>query len=322
MSHEDAIAALQEAVVADETPAPAAPEQAVEAPSASTPAPVEGAPEESVTEPEVQAPEAGNTEEEFVPFNPDDLPPDLIPAWKQLQSSFTPRLQEAAAIKKQVEELGGLDTLQQAANLYQQIGDPQNWPALYEELYQAMEQAGFEFEDGHEAPIAPLAPGQLPDDDPDLAPLVRELETLRGRSDEQQQLIENFVQAQEYQRTVAEEELRQAQLLAHMQQQVVGIRQANPSYTDDDMRAIIELAPFFNDDFGLAQQRYEEMFATRLNRWLDAKKAAGASVSTQPVAGAGIVSTEDSEPQTLREAEEEAVELMRRLQAAGELDFT
>lgn len=323
MSHEDVVAALTEAAAADSAPeAPA--EQAVETPStASAPAPVEGAPEESAT-PEVQAPKAPeHTPEPEAAFNPDELPPELLPAWKQMQAAFTPRLQEAAAIKKQFEELGGIESAQQAVDLYQRVSDPQNWPQLYEELYQAMERAGFEFEDPNAAqsPVVSSPFGQLAEEDPDLAPLVTALQNLEGRTNDQQQLIESFLYEQEAQRQVAEEELRQAQYLASLQQQVTAVRQANPQYTDADVRAIIELGSFYGDDIALAQQRYEQIVSDRLTRYFESKKVAGAATSTQPVAGAGVLSEQEKEHADIRDVEDEVVELMRRLQAEGEIDF-
>lgn len=319
MSHEEAISALEAAVAAGD-------EQAPEAPPASPAPVVEGAPVNA--EPQGQAAAQGEEpgsvqqpEEGFVPFNPDELPPELIPAWRQLQAAWTPKLQEAAAIQRRYEELGGEEAIQRAMEIYERVADPSSWPTLYEELYQAMEEAGFEFEDSPSAPAVSGAPASLPAvDDPELAPLVQELQALRGRSDEQQMLIEQFYAEQDAQRQLAEQELRQAQHLANLQRQVVGIRQANPSYTDEDIRDIVTLGSFYNDDLNLAQQAFEASFARRMDRYFEAKKL-GAPPSTQPVPGAGVVSEEDKRPVTLKDAEEEAVELMRRLQAAGEIDF-
>jgi hypothetical protein len=323
MSYDDAIAELTAAASqADDG------EQAVEAPTAppaSPPAPESGAPADNVT-PEGQAPEAPAPvapDTPDAPFNPDELPEELLPAWRQMQAAFTPRLQQAAAINKRFEELGGEDTVQQAVDLYTRISDPQSWPELYEELYRAMEASGFEFEDPtSSAPGGAVAPGlgQLPVDDPDLAPIIQQMEQLRSRSDEQQLLIDRFYAEQDIHRQMAEEELRQTQYLSNMQRQVVAIRQANPHYTDDDMRAVVELGSFYNDDLGLAQQRFEDIVASRLDRYFEAKKA-GAPASVQPPTGAGVLSDEDKRPITLADAEAEAVELMRRLQAEGEIDF-
>jgi hypothetical protein len=327
MSHDDALSALSEAAAQD-----AAAEQVEAAPPASPTAPEQGAPVEANVQPEGQAPvvppvdpagEGQPAPEPVVPFNPDELPEELLPAWRQMQAAFTPRLQQAAAITKRFEELGGEEAVQQAMSLYERVGNPEHWPTLYEELYQAMEQAGFEFEDPASAPatVASSPFSQLATDDPDLAPLISEMQALRGRTDEQQTLIEQFYQEQELRQQMADEELRQAQHLANLQRQVMTIRQANPTYNDEDVKAIIELGSFYGDDLPLAQQRYEAIIASRLNRYFESKKGA-TPPSTQPVPGAGVLSTTDDRPATLEDAEAEAVELMRRLQAAGEFDFS
>lgn len=319
MSHEDAVQAITEAAAAE-----AAGDQAAEvAPPAPTeaPAPVEGAPENVVAPEPVQAPQ-GNTEPEpLVPFNPDELPEELIPAWKQMQSAFTPRLQEAAAVKRTIEELGGVESVQQAVELAQWMQNPDNWPTVYEQVYQAMEEAGFEFEDGS-ITGAPAPAGQPfdPGDDPELAPIVSSLRSLEQQSAQQQQLIEQFYAQQESQQQMAALELQQMQHLAEMQRQVAGIRQANPSYTDSDMKAVIELASFYNDDLLTAQARYESIVADRLSRYFEGKRAAGAATATQTPAGAGVVSHESQEPESLEDASAMAEELLRQMQAAGELD--
>lgn len=323
MSDADVLSALQEAAAQD-----VAAEQAAEAPPASQPAPVVGAPVEGeapqVEDQAPEAPEAPEVEQSSipdpdVPFNPDELPEELLPAWHQLQRAFTPRLQEAAQIRKTFEELGGLETIQQAMDVYERIADPQNWPQLYEELYQAMEQSGFEFEDSSAPTASPESPFDQVADDPDLAPIIGELTALRSRTAEQEALLFQLQEEQEIRRQMAEEELRQTQYLTNMSRQVAAIRQANPHYDDDDVRAIIEIGTFFGDDLAAAQQRYEEHVTRRLTRYFNEKKA-GAPVAVQPVAGAGVLSQQDNAPETIEEAAAQAEELLRRLQAAGELD--
>lgn len=335
MTDEAVFSALTEAAAQD-----VAAEQVLNAPPASQPAapvaapasPQSDAPVEGTAAPEGQAPvqavEAGGVEqpaqEPAVPFNPDDLPEELIPAWRQMQAAFTPRLQQAAAIQKRFEELGGEDAVQQAIDLYTRVGDPQNWPTLYEELYNAMEEQGFEFEDPAlpGTPAAPTVQSPFGDvaSDPDLAPLVQELQALRGRTDEQQQLIESFHEEQALRNQMAEEELQQSQYLANMHRQVVSLRQANPHYDDADIREIVKIGTFYGDDLALAAQDYESAFARRMTRYFE-KKQAGAPASVGPVTGAGVLSNQDDRPETVEEAARQAEEYLRRLQDAGEISF-
>lgn len=323
MSDADVFAALTEAAAADA--AGESGEQAPTAPQASHPAPEEGAPVEGAPQVSDQAPPADEaagveqSESDFVPFNPDELPEELLPAWRQLQAAFTPKLQEAAQIRRTFEELGGVEGIQQAVELRNRIADPSNWPALYEELYQAMEQAGFEFEDPA-APMEPRSPFGDVADDPELAPLISELQQLRHRTEAQDELLAALQEEQALRQEMAEQELQQTQYLAQMSRAVNAIRQANPHYDDEDVRAIIEIGTFYGDDLLTAQQRYEDIVARRLERYMQSKKAP-IPAAVQPVAGAGVLSQEDKSPETLEEAEAEAIELLRRLAAEGELDL-
>lgn len=307
------LAGLAEAEAVEEsnqTPSPAP--EAVPAPEQG--APVNEAPAEG------QAPEGTPEEVEVAPFNPDDLPEELKAGWKQLEAAYTPRLQEAAQTRRQIEALGGLDAAQQAVELAQWIQNPENWPAVYEEMYQAMQANGFEFED--DVPVAPSTPAgpQFEDLDPELAPIMSRLDALQAQTAQQQQQLEAFYAEQAAQREYAELEFQQMQRLSEMQRQVSEIRTANPSYTETDMKAIIELSAFYQDDIHAAQQRYESIVADRLSRYFEGKKAP-APVATQPVSGAEVTSHEDQTPETFEEAAEQAEELMRRLQAEGALDF-
>lgn len=318
MSDADVFQALSDAASQDA----AAEQAAVEAPPApvEAPAPVEGAPVNETPPVEGQAPEAPQADEPYS-FDPNSLPEELIPVYRQMQASFTPRLQEAAEVRQQLEALGGVDAVQQAVELAQWIQNPQNWPDVYETMYQMMEESGFEFEE----PGAPAGPSPIPNfdpsDDPDLAPIVQSLQTLEQRTAQQQALIEQFEAQQRAQQEYAALEFQQMQHMAELQRQMGAIRQSNPSYTDDDLRAVVELASFYNDDLLAAQQRYESIVADRLNRYIESKRAAGTAPSIQPPAGVGVTSHEEVAHETIRDAEEEVVELMRRLQAAGDLDL-
>lgn len=317
MSHEDAMQALQAAASEDAaaeqapavTPAPSSPE-------GNAPDPVQP-PQETPAAPEAPADPAENTEE-FVPFNPDELPEELIPAWRQLQAAWTPKLQEAAQVRQQIEALGGYEAAQQAIELQRRLADPNQWPDIYEMLGEAMEQAGYAFED--DVPGQPSAglPG-LDLDDPDLAPIATTLQQLQAQQAQQAALLEQFQAQQQWQQQLAQQELAQAQHLAEMNRQVSAIRQTNPSYDDADIQSIIRLAPFFNDDLMQAQQAFESDVTRRMERYLSGKQAA-TPVSIASPAGAGLLSEQETEAESLDDAMEQAVETLRAMQAAGELD--
>lgn len=318
MSDADVASELQAAVAAD-----AAAEQPTEAPPVVSSAPPAGAPEENVPVVEVQPPVEPEVTEPLVPFNPDELPEELLPAWKQLQAAWTPKLQEAAAIQRQFEQYGGADAVDQAAALYARIADPEQWPAIYQELSAAMEEYGYEFDGEQEQPAAPASPnfGDLDVNDPELAPIIARLQELEGTTQSQSEALEQFYMNQQASQMLADEELRQAQHLAQLQRQVVSIRQANPNYDDEDVKDIVRMAPFFNDDLALAHAAFEQSFARRMDRYYAGKKGAESPTHGSPM-GAGVSSQEaPDEDITLEQVEAEAVEYMRRLQDAGDLDL-
>lgn len=326
MSHEDAVAALESAAAVDPnwggTPQPA-PEQA------SAPAPVVETPTgEQSTEGQPEAPagqpEAVDPEPTF--FNPDELDPALLPGWKQLQAAFTQKTQEVAAQRRQLESLGDLEEVQQAVELYSRLSDPDNWAQLHQELSEAMQEYGLSPAEARAAATEELSqqgyaePQGLDFDDPDIAPLAKELQTLRAQQAQQQALLEQMEQQRAFEEQVEEAQRQQAQYAAFMQQQAASIRQANPHYSDDDLKMVVQLGAFHNDDLSTAQAALEAYVADRMTRYFEKKQGAQAP-SLQPQAGAGVLSSQETAPQTLEEAEAEAIEAIRALQAAGEFDL-
>jgi len=323
MSHEEAVSALEGAAAIDPdfggTP-PAPTEQAKDAPSVVTPT----GEQESGEQPEGSAgqPDAGTPDEPF--FNPDELPEELVAGWKQLQAAFTQKTQALSEQRKQLEQFGDPEQLQAAVELYGAMQDPENWVQLHSELTEALQEAGYSFEDAQE-----MASGELDAqsadlgidmDDPELAPLAKQLQALQSQTARQQQMLESWQQQQEYAQAVAEAERAQQEHLSYMRDQVVSVRQAYPHYTDDDLKAVVELGSFYNDDLSTAANRYEQIVTSRLDRYLASKKGA-ASPTHQPPAGAGVESTPDAPPQSLEEIGEEMVEHLRQLQAEGQLDI-
>lgn len=320
MSHDEALEALSTAAqgdnpeVAEFEQAPAAP-PVVETPQGEqTPAVQPDAPAQPVAE---------DTEQAF--FNPDDVAPELMQGWKQLQAAFTQKTQQLAEERRQLEQYGDLEQVEQAVELYTRLSDPDNWTQLHSELTEAMQEYGLSPAEAAQVAAEELnsqqAPpsGDLDFDDPDLAPLAREIAALRAQQSQSDARLSQWEQERAYQAQVAEAEAQQAQYIAHMHGQVAEIRKANPQYTDQDLQTLIQLGSFYNDDLGQAQAALESYVADRMTRYFE-KKQGGASPALQPQSGAGVLSSQETAPQSLREAEAEAIEYIRALQAQGELD--
>ncbi|MCZ2109496.1 MAG: hypothetical protein LC118_08005 [Dehalococcoidia bacterium] len=329
MSHEEAVQALQDAAAIDPDfgGTPPAPEQAqptpVATPEGEKPNPAEQpAPEASdpVAQPEAQ------DSETF--FNPDALDPALIPAWKQLQAAYTQKTQSLAEQRKQLEALGGPEVVAEAVELYSRISDPANWPQLHAELSEAMQEAGLTPAQADALAAEELqrqATGSssldgLNLDDPDIAPLASALKEQSAQVQSLRQMVEALTGDLSMRAESEALERQQQEHAMKIRNDLMSIKASRPDYDDDDLRAIIERAPFFNDDIHAAQASYEADIARRLDRYFASKEAAK-TPSIQPQPGAGSSSVVDDTPRTLAEAGAEAEELLRNLQAAGELDF-
>lgn len=294
-------------------------------------------PEEIEEEPvEETEPESDAPEDTFDggQFNPDELPEELRPGWKQLQAAFTRKTQELATQLREVEAFQGLgvdaETASYAVDLYTRINDPSNWPALYEQLGQVMQQNGIEVPGATAAPATatPITPGAddaqldaLVEADPDLAPLVA---TIRAQRAELSRVdsVQARLDALESERAVAAEEAEQqrlyAQELQRIQAEEAQIREAFPSYKQEDVDMIYEMSSFHNGDLVAAQQRLESYIQSRIDNAL-AGKGRPKTATAKPAPTAK--KTESKAPETIRDVEEEAVEHLRALQRAGELDI-
>lgn len=305
-------------------------EQAVEAPAPAVPTGDE-TPQVQPTAPEAPAEplEASeDTDDGGQFFNPDALAPELMPAWKQLQAAYTRKTQELAEQRKQIEAFGSIEDLETAVDLYGRISDPSNWAQLHSELSEAMQQLGLTPAQADAAaaeamsPSAPQPvniPGLDELDDPELAPIANALRALQERESSIEARLAAFEAERAAQEEFAEAQRLHQERLAHLNEQVAAIREANPHYKDEDVAAIARLGSFFNDDLVAAQTYLEDYFADRMSRYFASKQAATAP-SLQPPAGAGIESTRTEDPATLQDVEEGAVEYLRGLQAQGLLD--
>lgn len=322
MTHEDALVAIETAAASDDgnTPDPVASLPADQAqPTASAVAP---AGEISSTEQT-----SGATEDSAQFFNPDTLDPALLPGWKQLQAAFTQKTQAIAAEKAQIEALGGAEIISEAVELYQRISDPDSWPQLQQELAEAMVEAGMSPVEAHQAAAEELRSQSQSEnpfagldlDDPELAPLARALQAQADQTARLEQQLQSLTTDQQLRYQTEQAQLEQQARQQQFQSDLGAIQAARPDYDNDDLRAVVEMAPFYNDDLGQAAAAYESNVARRLDRYFAAKKTA-ANPAFQPHAGAGADSSATPPTGSLRDAEAEAIEYLNGLQAAGELD--
>jgi len=329
MTFDDAAEALANAAAADSgmgspEPAPA-------------PAPVAEPAGEQPSTPEGSNPDAGAAPAQPVDtpslyegtsVNPDELVrehPELEPLVKQLQATFTVKTQGLAEQRKALEGMGSPEEIQEAIETYQFLQDPNNWPTVHEQLSQQMQLMGMSpAQAAHEAArqleesgVATPAPasGDLAQllADPELAPVaakLSEMDSLKARLDQ-------FEQAQAAQQAAWQQEQQQMAMVGELQRQEGLIRDANPTYTQDDIDDIYELASFFEGDLFAAQQRFEDRRARLLQQHLEGKATVAAQPATVPVAEGAASEV----PETVMSLEEGHKAAMKVLEGLDDISF-
>jgi hypothetical protein len=227
--------------------------------------------------------------------NPDTLPPELQQVYKQLQADYTRKTQEVAAQRAQFEQYGDPTTVSQAVELYQALQDPATLTQFHADLTQALEQQGLTpvqasaeaaatLEQAATPPQGALSDqlAKLATEYPDLAPLLEQTSSVQARLD-----------AFEAERTARQESeqlaYQQMALAGELQRQEMVIMQSNPHYVQGDVDAIYELSAFFDGNLLQAQQRYEQIGQSLVDRYLSTKSAPS---GVTPAPGTELASTQ------------------------------
>jgi hypothetical protein len=316
-SDADVEAALNAAALADETP----PVEQAPAPVVETPPAGEVAdPAATAEQPEPVVPaEDSPSLFDGTAVNPDELiaqHPELEPFVKQLTATFTRKTQGVAEQRKELEALGSVEDLQQAAQLYQRMSDPSNWPEIHARLTEALEEQGLtpaqaSVEAARQMGAEQPSPEELPDD-PELQPFVKELQAQRA---ELAQL--RAERNAEVQQAAAERE-RQS-MINDLQAAETAIRQANDNYEQQDIDMVYKLGSFHEADLHKSQADLEEYVQGRIARYI-ASKQTPTSVAPAP-AHAANSTTVPSNDRSLEDVAAESTEYLRGLVASGEVSL-
>lgn len=274
----------------------------------------DAAPEAEVQAETQVAPEPTQTETfDGGKFNPDDLPPELQSGWKQLQAEFTRKTQELAAERQQFEALGDPESIQQAIDLYNRIGDPTNWQQLHSELTQAMQGMGMSPLEAAQAASEAIAQAPAPAVgdtaefeglDPEVASLAQQLKQTRSELDQFKQGFQEQLAAQEAER-------QYIQAVTEMQKMEASIREAHPTWGDDKIETAYELSSFYNGNLAQGAARLEAVLASERELYLAQKSGAMEDSTRTPATTFAPDATKVSEPATLRDAEAEAEEFFK-----------
>lgn len=248
-------------------------------------------------------------------FDPNTLPPELLPAYRSMQADYTRKTQAIAESKRTLEQYGDLD-IETAAQLMQRVSTPEGLAAFTQEATEWLQAQGYSAQEAREAvadvtstpaddPFAGL--DTLVADDPDLAPLAQAVKALQAE-------VQSVRTEQQSNFEAERQKTETMQVLGELQRMENFIRTENPQYDDQDVENIYELAAYFDGNLIQAQERYEQQFATRLGRYLQAK---GTPAGVQPVGqpGGPPVVDNDFDPLDPKQAHEAALELIRRIES-------
>lgn len=241
-------------------------------------------------------------------FDPNSLPPELVPAYRQMQADYTRKTQEVAPYRSIADQFGDMspEDLSAAVETYQTLQDPTAWQQLHSELTEQLTNMGVPL--GQAQTIAAdavneqAAPVNDPRailnqlNDPEYAPLKQAFEGMFSE-------IDSFRAEQEATKQAAQEEAAINAMTAEIKRMENTLRQDRPDYTDDDFNAIYELSPVYEGNLIEAAKRYDGMIESRLQRYLAQKTAAAGNPGFQAVPGGDIATQAPSDynPTTLED---------------------
>jgi hypothetical protein len=250
--------------------------------------------------------------------NPDTLAPELQQVYKQLQADYTRKTQEVAAQRAQFEQYGDPTQVTQAVELYRALQDPATLTQFHADLTQALQEQGLtpvqasaeaasQLEQAATLPKDGLDPrlAQLVQEYPDLAPLIEQTSQVSQLQSRLDAMDAERVQRQESEQLA----YQQMALAGELQRQEMAITQSNPHYVQGDIDAIYELSAFFDGNLLQAQQRYEQIGQSLVDRYLSTKSAPS---GVTPAPGTELASTQQpTEEMTLDQGYEAALAYAR-----------
>lgn len=291
--------------------------------------PAEAAPVAGEVTPPVEttpaAPAAPETpaEDPFTHIDDASLTPELLQLKRSLQADYTRKTQEVAPWRKLGEELGveKPEDFRLAAETYQRLQDPRNWPQIHSELSDYMQQYGMSPKQAAEVASQQLAefasPGQQEEDpfaginpaeaDPSVAPLLQAMQAQQAQIKQLTDLVTGDKQAQQQQAQWN----AVAQHLTSLEQE---IRTANPHYGEEQITAIYNLMGPDGDLKG-AQQKFESMIGAEVSRYITSKASAIEGAPT-PVAGGGVIPQQSQERLTAEQGHAAAMAYVAQLDRA------
>lgn len=220
-------------------------------------------------------------------------------AIRQYQSMATPKLQEAAQLRKLSEQYGGQEKVQQVLDFYQRLDTDRDFARqVYDQLGTALDANGQPAQ--QQVPVTQVAPTEPTNPEFDLNDLPPEIATAYRQMQDMQNNVQQVLQQQEQQRY-------QAEILAQYTRDEQAILTANPSYGKADMDAIYSLAYSNGGDLNAAHTYYQQVEQQMISRYMQGKENAPSPIPSG-VRGDVPTTTKDASMKTIREG---AIEMLR-----------
>jgi hypothetical protein len=334
MSFEDAAAALGDAIEADAGPAPAAPMNTEQAPV--VPTTPEGESQPTQVQPEVSAlardefgrwmartdepatEPAADTFDEGK-FNPDLLPEELQPGWKQLQAAWTQKTQGLAERQRQLEEQAsqfeGIDptAAREALELYTALQDPSYLVQFHSELSEALQaqglsQAQADVEAARRMEDASgTQDGAVSDSlsalrsDPELAPVANELTSLKN-------MIAQMQHEREFERQQQQEVQRQMAIAGEQIRQEAAL--VEQGFNDKQLKRVHELSGAFGGNLLQTADAFRAIREEAISDFVTQKGAVDVGVGS--LGGTASTSVVPVQIESLDQGEAAALEHLRQ----------
>lgn len=276
--------------------------------SSESPAPEQAESQEAVAASEVETGATGGEQPEglFYDVDPNSLTPELRQMFDGMQKAFTEKNQSLAAERKLIESFGGLDQAQEAYNFVSGLQDPNALVQLHSELSEYLQESGLTKAEADAEASRQVQAASESDDEEDY-----------GFSDPRDDELRNEIEELRAWREQMEEERQQAQIELDLQRQEQAIREANPSYSDDDITTIYRMSYSFGGDLDAAQGAFEAERQRIISSYVNSKETAPSGTAPPPVAGAGQEA--DSFGTDFEAAHKYAKQRLQALQNMGEL---
>lgn len=257
--------------------------------------------------PDTQAAQAQQEQvERFTSIDPEALPDELRHIYKSMQGDYTRKTQEVSQLRayQALAEQGiGADDAVQSIQFINELNtNPDFQKAVYERLSEAFQDAGASPAQAAQAAADALTGDAGVDDFSDVLP--PEVQAKLAKIDELEAYVNEQRSSQELQ--AIEADLTRAEL---------AIRQANPTYTEEDMSVIRQLGFSTAGDLNAAQHAFEGLRQRLVGGYID-QKASVQATAPPNVSATGY----GQEPVKFDSLEQAHTAAIARLRAEGGFD--